>query len=113
VDACEQGDRRKIAEADFALHKTIIERSRHRRLEEQYRLVEQQIRIYIASSDALLASPEHIIEQHKPIVDAILEGKTDLAAERAAAHNLSEGAVLIEHLRNPATSQSDIQKKPS
>jgi DNA-binding GntR family transcriptional regulator len=100
VQACEKPDSRKIAQADFALHKTIIEMSCHRRLIEQYRLVEQQVRIYIMSSDALITDVKQIIAQHRPIIDAIFAGDALNAAYLAAAHNLSEGQVLVKFLKD-------------
>lgn len=88
-----------MAEADFALHQTIVAASGHRRLAEQYRIVEQQVRLYIASSDALVPSGEELVEQHRPLVAAILAGDADGAAELAETHNLSEGEKLVAHLR--------------
>jgi DNA-binding GntR family transcriptional regulator len=95
------GSRRSLQRAtaaDFALHKTIVRLARHRRLAEQYRLVEQQVRLSIASTNALLPDLSSIIDQHEPIVDAILSGRAGQAAELAEAHNHVEGERLCEHL---------------
>lgn len=98
-DACRKRVQAQIAEADFGLHMAIVELSNHRRLAEQYRLVEQQVRIYIASSDALVADPEDIAAQHRPIVDAILAGDAESAMLFSERHNRSEGQKLVAHLR--------------
>ncbi len=99
VCQCEKPDRAGIAEADFSLHKKIISLSRHNRLEFQYRVIEQQIRMYIRSSDALIAKPAIIIDQHRPIVSAILAGEASLAGHLSEQHNLVEGEKLSAHLR--------------
>ncbi len=59
------GQRRgAAAAADSALHKTIVALSGHRRLVEHYRIIEQQVQRYIASSNALLADPGDLVTQH-------------------------------------------------
>lgn len=99
VGACRRGHAGRIAEADFGLHQTIIALAGHRRLVEQYALLEPQIRIYIRSSDALLPNPEMVIAQHKPIVAAILAGDAEQAGALSEQHNLTEGRRLADHLR--------------
>jgi DNA-binding GntR family transcriptional regulator len=99
VRECGRGDPTRIAEADFALHKTIIQLIGHRRLESQYRLLEQQIRMYIRSSDALVGKPAIIVDQHRPIVKAILAGDVEKAGRLSEEHNLSEGKKLSDHLK--------------
>lgn len=98
--ACAAGRAGDIAAADFALHKAIIELSGHRRLAEQYRQVEQQVRIYIASSDSLVPHPEQIVAQHQPIVDAIVRGDAAAAGELAVTHNTEQGEILVAFLRD-------------
>jgi DNA-binding GntR family transcriptional regulator len=98
VKHCKKGQRRQVAEADFRLHKCIVTLSGHRRLGEQYRLVEQQIRIYIASSDSLATDYQICIDHHRPIVDAILSGDAASAERLSAEHNISEGQKLVNLL---------------
>lgn len=97
---CQRGDAKKIAAADFALHKTIINLTDHSRLISQYSLIEQQVRICIRSSDDLIFDANEIIEQHKPIVDAIIHHDIELAGHLSEHHNLSEGKKLSEHMHN-------------
>ncbi|EYR77682.1 GntR family transcriptional regulator [Shinella sp. DD12] len=97
--ACSKGNKRGIAQEDMNLHKAIVLSSNHRRLIEQYSLIEHQVRLYIRSSDALVLNPDEIVEQHDPIVRALLEGQVDAAVDFAAKHNELEGAILVEHLR--------------
>lgn len=112
--ACKGRDRDGIAAADFALHKTIIDLTAHRRLIAQYGLIEQQIRMCIRSSDALIQEGEVIVAQHGPIVEAILAGDVEAAGTLSEQHNLGEGRKLVDHLgaraAAPAASPSAPQK---
>ena len=96
---CNGGDRSLIPHEDLNLHKTIMTLSQHGRLNDQYSLIEHQIRIYIQSSDALVRDPHEIIAQHGPIVEALISGDEEASVRMAAAHNEREGLVLVEHLR--------------
>lgn len=98
TQACATGNSTEIAEADFGLHKTLIVLSGHARLGLQYEDIERQIRMCIGSSDALIESPAAILEQHRPLAEAVLSGRADLAAHHAESHNLIEGAKLRDHL---------------
>jgi DNA-binding GntR family transcriptional regulator len=98
VAACRTGDRAAIADQDLGLHSTIVELSGHRRLREHYRLVRQQIRLYIAWSDALMPDVDAIIETHRWLVDAMLQRDADRAASLAHDHCESAGRILAEFL---------------
>jgi DNA-binding GntR family transcriptional regulator len=113
VSACRRGHAGRIAEADFGLHQAIIALADHRRLTGQYALLEQQIRVYIRSSDALLPSPNMVIAQHKPIVAAILAGDAEKAGALSEQHNLTEGRRLAEHLRTVERRAADAQQSQS
>ncbi len=95
---CARADAEAIAEADFALHKTIIDLSDHERLRMQYEIVERQIRIFIRSSDELASDGQDLIEQHRPIVQALLAKDVDKAGRLSEEHNLIEGKKLTAHL---------------
>ena len=112
VKECGRGHAARIAEADFALHKEIIQLAGHSRLETQYALIEQQIRMYIRSSDALIPERESIIEQHKPIVDAILSHNADKAGRLSEQHNLTEGEKLSSHLKIAEENGKRASKRP-
>ncbi|GGF01031.1 GntR family transcriptional regulator [Aliidongia dinghuensis] len=96
--AARSGSLPEAAEADFALHEAIVGLAQHRRLAEQYRIVSQQVRMFIASSDALVSGAA-LIDQHAPIVDAILAGDGVRAAQLSEQHNVSEGEKLVAHLK--------------
>lgn len=99
ISACTSGDRSSIAEADFSLHRIIVELSEHRRLIEQYSKLEQQVHMYIVSSDALIVDPAVIVEQHRPIIEALKAGKVQQAVRESIAHNEEEGAKLEAFLK--------------
>lgn len=96
----------RLTDADFVLHKTIVEIARHGRLAQQYRLLEQQIRVLIGSSNALVPTTSEVVAQHRPLVDAVAAGQAARAEKLARAHNLEEGQVLVAHLQRASESAS-------
>ena len=96
---CLRGNAKKIAAADFALHKTIFNLTEHSRLINQYSIIEQQVLTCIHSSDALIFDAKEIIEQHRPIVEAIIGHDIELAGQLSEQHNLSEGTKLAAYMR--------------
>jgi len=92
------GNRAKVADADLSLHKTIVQLSGHKRLQEQYKMVEQQIRLYIASCNALLPNLDKIVEKHELLVKAIISGDASVAEQIAKEHN-DDGPMFVEHLQ--------------
>src|SRR6478672_4994196 len=75
--ASNSNDARAVTDADLALHKTIVALSGHRRLADQYALVEQQVRMYIASTNARLRRRQLVVQEHKGLVSAISNGNGD------------------------------------
>lgn len=98
IAAARGGDAIVVAERDFELHRAILDLAGHRRLREQYRLVEQQVRLYIASSNALIPDARAIAQQHRPIVEAILAGDGETAARLSREHNEVDGRALVSFL---------------
>lgn len=98
ADGARARSRPAVASADFEFHKAIVRLAEHERLARQYALVEQQVRIYIASCDALLPDLDQIVRQHEPIVDAICEGQGGTAEQLAQAHNIVDGEALVRQL---------------
>lgn len=110
-EASRSGQWNALTRADFGLHKAIIEIAGHGRLAEQYRLIEQQIRILIGSSNALVPTTEEVVAQHRPMVEAIVAGDAGRAEQLARDHNLQEGQVFLEHagrVTAPAASAIDV-----
>lgn len=89
---------KEVTEADFALHKTILNLSEHHRLQAQYQIISSQIKLYIASCNALNPDLEEIIRQHESLVAAICSGDAERAEKIAKEHN-TDGQLLVEHLQ--------------
>ncbi|MFG1465035.1 GntR family transcriptional regulator [Xanthobacter sp. DSM 24535] len=97
--AVNSGSGRDINEADLALHKAMVSLAGHRRLAGQYDLVEQQVRMYMASSNAILPERGMVIANHAPLVAAVTDGDPDVAEQFARIHSTSSGEILVRHLR--------------
>ncbi len=98
ANAASQQNWREVAEADFALHQVIVQAAGHRRLQAQYKVVEQQIRLYIISCNALYSDLDQIVAEHQHLVNAIISGDATLAEQVAKSHN-TDGEMLVEQLR--------------
>jgi DNA-binding GntR family transcriptional regulator len=96
--ACATGDYARVTEADLTLHRTIVEVTGHERLLAHWRLIEQQTRVFLASSNALLQDIRDIADEHQAIVNAILGGQPKAAERHAQALFLKDGADLVRHL---------------
>ncbi len=99
VRAATESSPTALTRADFALHELIIALSNNAKLANHYRLIEQQVRMLIASSNALATNPDEIVGQHRPIVDAIVAGRAEAAEALIREHHSSEGRRLAEHVR--------------
>ena len=98
VAAAEVGKVGPAVEADLALHKTIVALAGHGRLLKQHGILEQQVRRYMPSSNALINDTREIGDQHRPLVEAILGRRAAEAEALAKAHNMTEGRKLYERL---------------
>lgn len=99
--------------ADFEFHRAIVAASGHERLAEHYRRVAQQVRILIASSNALMSDPGQLVAQHKPIYEAILARDAGAAGDLALRHVEDEGATLLAHLRARDSKSSLSAARPA
>lgn len=98
VAVCKKESASEAAEADFALHAAIINLSNNSRLVTHYTQVERQARMFIFSSNALLEKPSTILDQHKPIITALLAGEAEKSGSLMEAHNIQEGKRLTAYL---------------
>lgn len=73
--------------------------SGHHRLVDQYALVEQQVRMYIASTNARLRDRRLVVQEHEGFVRAVLNADADAAERLAREHSLIAGNDLVAHLR--------------
>jgi DNA-binding GntR family transcriptional regulator len=98
VAAANAGKVGPAVEADLAFHKTIVALAGHSRLSRQYEILEQQVRRYMTSSNALMHDTREIGDQHRPLFEAILAGESAEAEALAKAHNMTEGRKLFDRL---------------
>lgn len=107
VDAAQRGDRHAVNEFDFAIHKTIIQLTEHRRLQEQYKIIEQQIQLYITACNTLLEFDlSEIADQHQLMVQAICCGDAALAQQIAQNHSTADGETLVKYLQESEAKSS-------
>lgn len=103
--ACRRGRVHDINKADFAFHRTMIDLAGHTRLSEQYRQVEQQVRLYIASTN-IYNEPDDwsvVIDHHQPLASALLDGDPERAATEARLHNETFGKKLASAIQAEET----------
>jgi DNA-binding GntR family transcriptional regulator len=99
-----------VADADASLHKTIVIAAGHARLQEQYRLLEQQIRRYILLTNAAIIDLSQMVPAHRPLVEAILVGDIESAARLAQEHNAPEVDLAAEELARHQTPKRGSEK---
>jgi DNA-binding GntR family transcriptional regulator len=104
------GKLRPAVEADLAFHKTIVALAGHGRLSRQYEILEQQVQRYMTSSNALVHDTGEVGEQHRPLFEAVLAGKSAEAEALAKAHNMTEGRKLFDRLK--AIEQAEVVLLP-
>jgi len=105
--------RSAVAAADLALHKTIVAITGHRRLIGQYKLIEQQVRHYIGTSNADIADQHELLSQHAPIVRAIIGGDAARAERLAHDHNAPEVRKFAEDLARERAKPSEVLPLPA
>jgi DNA-binding GntR family transcriptional regulator len=103
--AAKSRSQKKITDADLALHKAIVLLAGHKRLADQYGFVEQQVRMYMASSNAILERPEMVISNHDKLVTALLKGNAAASERHAREHNNASGELLVRHLQEQEEKQ--------
>lgn len=108
AQAIENGGSEDLAEADMELHQAIVGLSGHRRLFEQYGLIANQLRLYIASSNKLARTMERVRERHLALIEPLLAGDPDAAEAAFRAHALRSGEEIIAHLKLSATADRDV-----
>lgn len=100
--ACRRGRVHDINKADFGFHRTIVDLAGHTRLSEQYRQVEQQVRLYIASTN-IYNEPDDwsvVVEHHRPLALALIERDPERAAMEAQLHNETFGQRLVSRMQD-------------
>lgn len=98
-DACERREAREADAADFAFHKVVVESANHKRLLMQYQRVDAQIRMLIIAGNEPPETVTQLVEEHVPLLEALLSGKSEKAGQVFRAHCLAAGRETIERMR--------------
>jgi len=111
--AVKHADDKEITDADLAIHKTIVALAGHKRLAAHYELVEQQVQIYIASSNAMLKKRAQVVENHRALVEAICAGKPKVAERLAREHGVRAASELFQVLttERPDFAMTEVDAK--
>ncbi|MBB4428345.1 DNA-binding GntR family transcriptional regulator [Bradyrhizobium sp. CIR48] len=104
--AAKSRNQKRITDSDLALHKAIVVLSGHKRLADHYGLVEQQVRMYMASSNAILERPEMVISNHRKMISALLRGDAAASERYAREHNKTSGELLVRHIQEKEAKQT-------
>jgi len=96
--AAKVGDRARMLELDFRLHRTIVELCQHGRLAAIYASLESQTRLFLSMTEVLHHDLDQSVAHHAPLIDAIQKGDADLAHALATHHTDQDAAELIHAL---------------
>lgn len=107
------GKHAPVAEADLGLHKTIVAMTGHHRLITQYKLLEQQVRHYIVTSNSQIVDLHAILDEHQPMVKAIAVGDCDKAERLAREHNAPEVRRFAAELAETKRKLSEVLQLPA
>ncbi|HWA42224.1 MAG TPA: GntR family transcriptional regulator [Hypericibacter adhaerens] len=116
-EACAAGDRDRITDADFDLHRTIVELARHERLRQAYLLLEQQVRMLIIAVNAPFSDLRIVDRSHDAMIEAICQGDSRLAERLVANHNAALDDAMLNGAENlpsrPAPHPTSGPKAPA
>lgn len=87
-----------VVDRDFDIHKKIVELAGHGRLREHYRMVEQQIRLFVASTYVHTNDPKASLDNHFAIVEAIVRKDAAGATRLLEEHSIGEGQRVFKLL---------------
>lgn len=97
--AAHAGDRSGVIDADYAIHRRIVDLAGHGRLSGQYQLIESQTRIYLSITATLDYDLGAIIDIHRDLVEAVSRGDAKRAETLARNHNTPDGKRMVALLK--------------
>lgn len=98
--ACDDKDIKTANIADFAFHKLVVTSANHGRLLTQYERVDAQIRMLIVAGNEPPDTVEHLVQEHEPLMTALLSGRPDLAGIAFRNHSIEAGRETAERMRS-------------
>lgn len=98
----ESGERRAIAEADLAIHKKIVELTRHKRLIDHYKRVLHSTLAYVMLTNSRMGGAQEMAHAHAELISAIATGDTSRAIRLTKEHLIIAQLSVVESLQNTA-----------
>lgn len=96
--AASPNDIQVISEADFNLHRFIVEVSGSKRMDKTYSQIANQLQSYLSMTHIDYDLSQSALS-HKPMIDAICDGNAELAWQEAKA-NITPVTPLCDSLKN-------------
>lgn len=93
--AARKGIAEDIIDADFELHKALVELSGHHRLVQEHGKLIQQVRFQMTHIGLTARDFHSLLEDHRALKDAIISGDGNRASDLAESHNSAEVARLL------------------
>jgi DNA-binding GntR family transcriptional regulator len=97
--AVERDDVDGMLEADFLFHQCVMNLSGHTKLQEHYKIIEYQTRLYLSQTSQLDYDLPCVLDLHAKLAKAIRRGDEATAFRLAQDHNTSDGERMIKLLR--------------
>jgi len=100
--AIKRGDAQAATQGDLAFHESLCRHSGNRHLYEVWLKYVPMIRALLRLDEHLFRDPDELLEQHRPILDAIEERDADLAAARIETHCREASDLVVAYLGSRA-----------
>ena len=89
-----------VREADFLFHQCVTRLSGHSKLQEHYKIIEYQTRLYLSQISELDYDLPVVLGVHVKLAKAIRRGDEATAFRLAQDHNTADGERMVRHLRS-------------
>lgn len=99
--ASDQGDRRRLMELDLAFHRSVIEITGSRLVQDMYKRLEGPARMFLQMADVFYQDPQAIVALHEPLLEAIVSGDTARAEALAQRHTDTDALRIIRKKQQP------------
>ncbi len=94
AEAAASGDRTAMSDADQEFHRTLVSCSGNSRLERMAQTLLVETRMCLTVMQDVYPEPQELLDEHRRILDAIVEGAEDRLAELIESHMLDTVARL-------------------
>lgn len=96
--AASSNDYEESHRLDWLFHQKLMELTEHERLQESYRLLEGQTKLFLNLTKGFHLNSSDIFELHEPIIQAILNQDEALASSLMVKHIINDGDNLVKLL---------------